>query len=124
MADMIFCGDVGLVTGMTAGTCCHMLLLAAVAICTTDWKNEAYKAKQRVIADQNNSERQRRQRQRREQTDKEKKKGKEGGQTYTRHAIMAKPKGEGKGGHRWCSISIITQLWSSLLVDYDILYDV
>mmetsp|Transcript_26265 Transcript_26265/g.57542 ORF Transcript_26265/g.57542 Transcript_26265/m.57542 type:complete len:659 (-) Transcript_26265:259-2235(-) len=61
---MILCGDVGLVAGMTFGTWCHMLLLAVVVIGTTDWKNEAYKAKQRVKADQSNYERQKRQWQR------------------------------------------------------------
>jgi MATE family multidrug resistance protein len=47
----ILCGDVGLVAGMTAGTWCHMLLLAVVVTRTTDWKHEAYKAKQRVTGD-------------------------------------------------------------------------
>ena len=46
--DMVLCGDVGLVAGMTTGTWVHMLLLAAVVIGTTDWKAEAHKAQQRV----------------------------------------------------------------------------
>lgn len=49
---LVLCGDVGLVAGMTAGTWCHMILLAVVVICTTDWKTEANKARARVIADQ------------------------------------------------------------------------
>jgi len=55
---LVLCGDVGLVAGMTAGTWCHMLLLAAVVIGTTDWNAEAHKARQRVIADQAHRERQ------------------------------------------------------------------
>lgn len=65
---ILLCGDVGLVAGMTAGTYAHMFLLAAVVIGTTDWKDEAHKAKQRVIADQNHRERQKRQKQRRQDT--------------------------------------------------------
>ena len=49
---LLLCGDVGLIAGMTVGTWCHMLLLAVVVIGTTDWTKEAYKAKQRVLADQ------------------------------------------------------------------------
>ena len=49
---MILCGDVGLVAGMTAGTWVHMLLLLFVVIGTTNWKNEANKAKQRVTKQQ------------------------------------------------------------------------
>jgi len=45
---IVLCGDVGLVAGMTAGTWCHMLLLAFVVLGTTDWKKEAAKAQQRV----------------------------------------------------------------------------
>jgi len=41
-------GDVGLVAGMTVGTWCHMILLAAVVMGTTNWSKEAQKAKQRV----------------------------------------------------------------------------
>jgi MATE family multidrug resistance protein len=43
-----FCGDVGLVSGMTIGTWCHMLLLAVAVIGTTNWKEESRKAKDRV----------------------------------------------------------------------------
>jgi len=68
---LVLCGDVGLVAGMTAGTWCHMLLLAAVVIGTTDWKTEAHRAKQRVIADQTYRERQKRQKQRRQDTKRE-----------------------------------------------------
>ena len=49
---MILCGDVGLVAGMTAGTWVHMLLLLFVVIGTTNWKNEANKAKERVTKQQ------------------------------------------------------------------------
>jgi MATE family multidrug resistance protein len=68
---LVLCGDVGLVAGMTTGTWCHMLLLAVVVICTTNWENEADKAKQRVIADQTHRERQKRQKQRKQDTDRE-----------------------------------------------------
>ena len=43
-----FCGDVGLVTGMTVGTWMHMLLLAVAVLCFTDWQVEAQKAYERV----------------------------------------------------------------------------
>jgi len=43
------CGDVGLVAGMTIGTWCHMLLLALAVFGTTNWKEEACKAKERVV---------------------------------------------------------------------------
>mmetsp|Transcript_12853 Transcript_12853/g.32370 ORF Transcript_12853/g.32370 Transcript_12853/m.32370 type:complete len:618 (-) Transcript_12853:1124-2977(-) len=66
---LLLCGDVGLVAGMTAGTWCHMLLLAVVVICTTDWKQEAYKAKQRVIADQTHQGMQRRRKLRKKESD-------------------------------------------------------
>lgn len=46
--DSYFCGDVGLVAGMTTGTWVHMLLLALVVWSTTDWEREARKAKERV----------------------------------------------------------------------------
>lgn len=68
---LVLCGDVGLVAGMTAGTWCHMLLLAVVVTCTTNWENEADKAKQRVVADQTYRERQKRQKQRKQDTDRE-----------------------------------------------------
>jgi len=55
---LVLCGDMGLVAGMTAGTWCHMLLLAAVVIGTTDWNAEAHKARQRVVANQAHRERQ------------------------------------------------------------------
>jgi MATE family multidrug resistance protein len=47
----IFCGVVGLVGGMTIGTWCHMLLLAAAVFGTTNWKREAQKAKDRVTGE-------------------------------------------------------------------------
>lgn len=46
--DSILCGVTGLVTGMTIGTWIHMLILAAVVICTTNWSAEAEKAKERL----------------------------------------------------------------------------
>lgn len=46
--DSYFCGNVGLVAGMTTGTWVHMLLLAVVVGLTTDWPAEAKKAKERV----------------------------------------------------------------------------
>ena len=42
-----FCGVVGLVGGMTAGTCLHFLMLA-VYISTLDWSLEAKRAKERL----------------------------------------------------------------------------
>lgn len=44
-----FCGDVGLVAGMTIGTWVHMLLLAIVVGLSTDWNKEAQKARERVL---------------------------------------------------------------------------
>eukprot|EP00980_Cylindrotheca_fusiformis_P022238 scaffold9153_cov121-Cylindrotheca_fusiformis.AAC.2 len=46
--ESFFCGDVGLVAGMTTGTWVHMTLLAIVVWITTDWEGEARKAKERV----------------------------------------------------------------------------
>jgi MATE family multidrug resistance protein len=46
--DSYFCGDTGLVAGMTTGTWVHMLLLAIVVRTTTNWELEAQKAKERV----------------------------------------------------------------------------
>ena len=46
--DSYFCGVVGLVAAMTTGTWLHMLLLALVVGCTTDWALESEKAKARV----------------------------------------------------------------------------
>jgi MATE family multidrug resistance protein len=46
--DSYFCGDVGLVAGMTAGTWVHMLMLAVVVGLSTDWREESRKAKARV----------------------------------------------------------------------------
>lgn len=46
--DSYFCGDVGLVAGMTTGTWVHMILLALVVGLSTDWNIEAKKAKERV----------------------------------------------------------------------------
>jgi len=57
---LVLCGDVGLVAGMTAGTWCHMLLLAVVVMCTTNWEAEAHKARQRVITDKTQRKRQNR----------------------------------------------------------------
>lgn len=48
MCDKYFCGDVGLVTGMTVGTWVHMVLLGIVVIGTIDWAKEARKAKARL----------------------------------------------------------------------------
>lgn len=44
------CGDVGLVSGMTAGTWVHMLILAVLVLCSTNWPREAEKAHARMIA--------------------------------------------------------------------------
>jgi MATE family multidrug resistance protein len=46
--DSYFCGVVGLVAAMTTGTWIHMLLLALVVGCTTNWALESEKAKARV----------------------------------------------------------------------------
>jgi MATE family multidrug resistance protein len=46
--DSILCGVTGLVSGMTIGTWTHMLLLATVVVCTTNWTIEARKAKERL----------------------------------------------------------------------------
>jgi MATE family multidrug resistance protein len=46
--DSYFCGDTGLVAGMTVGTWVHMLLLAIVVGLSTNWPLEAQKAKERV----------------------------------------------------------------------------
>lgn len=46
--DFYFCGDVGLVSGMTLGTWVHMVLLGIVVVTSTDWEMEAEKAKERV----------------------------------------------------------------------------
>ncbi|CAJ1940579.1 unnamed protein product [Cylindrotheca closterium] len=46
--DSYFCGVRGLVFGMTIGTWIHMILLAIAVWFTTDWHNEAVKAKHRV----------------------------------------------------------------------------
>merc|ERR1712127_258008 len=64
---LVLCGDVGLVAGMTTGTWVHMLLMLAVVIGTTNWKEEAFKAKQRVNADQKRQERQKQRRRGKEQ---------------------------------------------------------
>ena len=45
-----FCGDLGLVMGMTTGTWTHMLLLAVLVLCTTNWPREAQKAHARMVA--------------------------------------------------------------------------
>mmetsp|Transcript_21667 Transcript_21667/g.51177 ORF Transcript_21667/g.51177 Transcript_21667/m.51177 type:complete len:593 (-) Transcript_21667:24-1802(-) len=50
-SDEQFCGDVGLVAGMTTGTWAHMLMLAIVVACTTNWTREATRARERVAAD-------------------------------------------------------------------------
>ena len=44
------CGDVGLVSGMTTGTWVHMLILAVLVLCSTNWPKEAEKAHARMIA--------------------------------------------------------------------------
>eukprot|EP00934_Nitzschia_sp_Nitz4_P001442 Nitzschia sp. Nitz4//scaffold271_size25734//12242//13909//NITZ4_008304-RA/size25734-processed-gene-0.8-mRNA-1//-1//CDS//3329545209//1442//frame0 len=49
--DSYFCGDVGLVSGMTVGTWSHMIMLATVVGWTTNWDMEAKKAKERVAAE-------------------------------------------------------------------------
>jgi len=49
MCDELFCGDVGLVTGMTSGTWVHMLSLAIVVF-RTDWLEETRKAKERMAS--------------------------------------------------------------------------
>jgi MATE family multidrug resistance protein len=46
--DSILCGVTGLVSGLTIGTWTHMLLLATVVVCTTNWTIEARKAKERL----------------------------------------------------------------------------
>ena len=48
--DSFFCGIVGLVTGATTGTVLHMLLLAVVVFCCTNWDVEVRKARDRVRA--------------------------------------------------------------------------
>ena len=47
--DSYFCGDVGLVAGMTVGTWVHMLMLWAVVVLSTDWAEESRKAEKRVV---------------------------------------------------------------------------
>ena len=49
--DSYFCGVRGLVTGMTTATFVHMLLLALVVLCTTNWNLEAKRAKERLSVD-------------------------------------------------------------------------
>ncbi|CAB9524270.1 Protein DETOXIFICATION [Seminavis robusta] len=49
MSDDMFCGVVGLVSGLTLGTWLHMGMLAMVVIATTNWQAEAFKAKQRLV---------------------------------------------------------------------------
>jgi MATE family multidrug resistance protein len=46
--DGYFCGVVGLVAAMTTGTWVHMLLLALVVGCSTNWALESKKAKVRA----------------------------------------------------------------------------
>jgi len=46
--DDYFCGIVGLVGGMTAGTWVHFLLLFITITCTTNWDQEAKKAHDRL----------------------------------------------------------------------------
>jgi len=46
--DHYFCGVVALVTGATTGTVLHMLLLAVVVLCFTEWNEEVKKARNRV----------------------------------------------------------------------------
>eukprot|EP00550_Attheya_septentrionalis_P005229 CAMPEP_0198286538 /NCGR_PEP_ID=MMETSP1449-20131203/5605_1 /TAXON_ID=420275 /ORGANISM="Attheya septentrionalis, Strain CCMP2084" /LENGTH=573 /DNA_ID=CAMNT_0043984315 /DNA_START=158 /DNA_END=1879 /DNA_ORIENTATION=+ len=46
--DSYFCGVTGLVMGLTTGTYVHMLLLAIVVVCSTNWEVESRKAKERL----------------------------------------------------------------------------
>jgi len=46
--DKFFCGIVGLIGGTTTGTWVHMLLLALVVVCTTNWDVETQKAQERL----------------------------------------------------------------------------
>ena len=48
--DNFFCGDVGLVAGMTVGTWVHMLLLGVVVLFSTNWEVEAKRAEDRLDA--------------------------------------------------------------------------
>jgi MATE family multidrug resistance protein len=43
-----FCGDRGLLLGMTTGTWMHMLLLGCVVLFATNWKEEARRAGERA----------------------------------------------------------------------------
>eukprot|EP00977_Amphora_coffeiformis_P014598 scaffold4097_cov166-Amphora_coffeaeformis.AAC.55 len=45
-----FCGDFGLVAGMTTGTWVHMIMLALLVVCGIDWKRESGKAHSRMLA--------------------------------------------------------------------------
>jgi hypothetical protein len=54
--DSFFCGVRGLVTGLTAATWVHMLLLAFVVTCTIDWEVEAEKAQDRLSLDRHKLE--------------------------------------------------------------------
>lgn len=58
--DSYFCGDIGLVTGMTIGTWVHMLLLCIVVVVSTDWEVEAKKANKRMNVHHHGSARERR----------------------------------------------------------------
>ena len=49
--DILTCGVTGLVLGLTIGTWTHMLLLAVVVACTTNWDSETRKAKDRLELD-------------------------------------------------------------------------
>lgn len=49
--DKVTCGVTGLVLGLTIGTWTHMLLLAIVVACTTNWTSETRKAKDRLELD-------------------------------------------------------------------------
>jgi len=46
--DHYFCGIVGLVGGTTTGTWVHLILLALLVVCTTNWDKEAKKAQERL----------------------------------------------------------------------------
>ena len=48
--DIVLCGIVGLVFGMTIGTLIHMILLLVVVVGTTNWTIEAQRALERVAA--------------------------------------------------------------------------
>lgn len=44
-SGILFCGELGLITGLTVGTCVHMFLVAAIVVGVIDWNVEAIRAK-------------------------------------------------------------------------------